>query len=85
MVVYQRLEFNLAQAPATPFLGNIPKGPSILSQGHLLNYVHSSFINNMQKLEKPEMSFNQKIDEENVKHVYNGILIMLRTTISWNL
>ena len=30
---------------------HIFKGHSILPQGHLLNYVHSSFIHNSQKLE----------------------------------
>ena len=31
--------------------GHIPKGCSILSQGHLLNYVHSSFIHTSLNLE----------------------------------
>jgi hypothetical protein len=49
----RKLEFNLPQGPATPLLGNKPKGPITrrLSQGNLLNYVHSSFTHNIQKLE----------------------------------
>ena len=31
--------------------GQLPKGCSIIPQGHLLNYVHSGFIYNSQKLE----------------------------------
>jgi hypothetical protein len=47
--------------------GHIPKGCSILPQGHMLNYVCSSFIHNNQKLETTKMSLNQRIDKEKNK------------------
>ena len=37
--------------PSNTTLGHIPKGRSIIPQGHLLNYVHSSIICNSQDLE----------------------------------
>ena len=37
-------------------LGHIPRGCSITPQGHLLNYVHGSFICNIQNLETIIMS-----------------------------
>jgi hypothetical protein len=52
------LEINLADPyssstsrPSYNTPGYITKGCSTILQGYLLNYVHSSFINNSQKLE----------------------------------
>jgi len=39
--------------PSYSIPGHIPKRCSTISQRHLLNYVHSSFIQNSQKLEQP--------------------------------
>ena len=47
----RKLEIDLPQDSAIP-LGHIPKGCSIIPQGHLFNYIQSSFIHNDQKLEK---------------------------------
>ena len=41
---------------------------------HLLSYVHKRFISNSQKLETAYMSFNWRMDKENVVHLHNGIL-----------
>ena len=49
-------------------LGHISKGCSTIPQGHLHNYVYSSFIYNSQKLETTYMSLNQRMDKENVEH-----------------
>ena len=54
-------------------LGHIPKGCSIIPQGHLLNYVRSSIICNSQNLETAQMSLNQRMDKENVVHLHNKV------------
>ena len=38
--------------PSNTTLGHIPKGCTLIPQGHLLNYVRSSIICNSQNLEK---------------------------------
>ena len=49
---FRKLEFSLPQDPQDATLGHILKRCcTILPQGHLLNYVHSSFICNNQNLE----------------------------------
>jgi hypothetical protein len=40
-----------------------------LVKGHMLHYVHSSLIYNIQKLERTQMSFNRGMDTENVLHL----------------
>ena len=40
----------------------------------MLHYVHSSLIYNIQKLERPQMSFYKGMDTENVVHLHNGVL-----------
>ena len=40
----------------------------------MLHYVHSSLIYNNQKLETTQMSFNRRMDTENVVHLQNGVL-----------
>ena len=47
----------------------------IIPQGDLLNYVHSNFISNNQKLETIQMSLNWRMDKENVIHLHNRILL----------
>ena len=41
-------------------LGHIPKRCSTIPQGHLLNYICSSFIHNSQKLETTQISLRDK-------------------------
>jgi hypothetical protein len=48
----------------------------------MLHYVHSSFICNIQKLERTQMSLNSGMDTENVVHLHNGVLIQLLKTMS---
>ena len=54
--------------------GHIHKRCYKISQRHLLNCVHSSFIHNSQKLQTRYMSLNWRMDTENVVHLHNGIL-----------
>jgi hypothetical protein len=50
LLFLRKLKTVLPEGPAIPFLGNTPKiCPTI--QGHMLHYVHRSFIHNRQKLE----------------------------------
>ena len=44
----------------------------------MLHYVHSSLIYNSQKLERTQMSFNRKMDTENMVQLYNGILLSIK-------
>ena len=44
----------------------------------MLHYVHSSLIYNSQKLERTQMSFNRRMDTENVVHLYNGLLSSIK-------
>ena len=41
----------------------------------MLHYVHSSLINNSQKLERTQMSLKGGMDIENVVHLHNGVLL----------
>jgi hypothetical protein len=44
----------------------------------MLDYVLSSLIYNNQKMETIQMSFNRRMDIENVVHLYNGLLSYLK-------
>ena len=50
MAVSQKIGNQSASRPSCIAPGHIPKGCSILSQGHLLKYVHSGFTHNNQTL-----------------------------------
>jgi hypothetical protein len=41
----------------------------------MLHYVHKCHINDIQKLEKKQMSLNIGMDTENVVHFHNGVLL----------
>ena len=45
-----------------------------IPQGHVLHYVHISFICNRQKLETTQISLNQRMDTEIVVHVHSEML-----------
>jgi hypothetical protein len=59
---------------------HILKRCSTIPQGHVLCYVHSSFIYNSQKLETTQMSLNQRMDTENVVQLHNFNTIQLLKT-----
>ena len=46
-----------------------------IPQGHVLNYVDSSYTHNSQKLEIAQMSLNWRMDKENVVYLHNEVLI----------
>ena len=62
----------LSPTSATP--GHIGKRYSTIPQGHLLKYVHSSFIFKSQKLKTTQMSFNWRMNKKNVVCLNNRIL-----------
>ena len=51
MAVSQKIGNQTTSRPNSNTLGHIPKGCSIIIQGHLLNYVHSTIICNSQNQE----------------------------------
>ena len=66
MMVSQKIE---NQPNSGPTLGHIPKVCSIILQGHLFNYVCSSFICNSHNLETTQKPLNQRMDKE-ILHIY---------------
>jgi hypothetical protein len=50
----------LGGALRAPLLAIFPQNTPIIPQGHLLNYLRSSFINNSQKLETTQMFETKK-------------------------
>ena len=70
----RKLGNNLPQDPVIPHIGCISKGCSIVLQGHVLNYVHSSIICHGQNLETTQIPLDQRMEKENVVHLHNGEL-----------
>jgi hypothetical protein len=61
--------------PSNTTLGNIPKIWLTMPQGHMFHYVHSSIVCDTQKLKTTQMSYQRRMDRENVVHLHNGILL----------
>ena len=74
-VISQNIQNQSTSNPSNTTLGHIPKRCRTISQGCLLNYVHSSIIHNSKKLETTKMPLNQRLDKEDVVHLYNGVLL----------
>ena len=51
VVISQKIRKQPSSRPSNTTFGYIPKEYSIVPQGHVLNYVHSSIICNSQNLE----------------------------------
>ena len=51
MVISQKIRKQPTSRPINTTFGYIPKGHSIIPQGHVLNYAHSSIISHSQNLE----------------------------------
>jgi hypothetical protein len=49
LAVSQKIRKDATSRPSCTTPGYIPKSSSIISQGHLFNYIHNSFICNSQK------------------------------------
>ena len=60
--------------PSNTTFGYISKGCSIVPQGHVLNYDHSSIVCHSQNLEAILMPLDRRINKENVVHLHNGVL-----------
>jgi hypothetical protein len=52
MALSQKIGYQSTSRPSYTTPGHIPEGYSTVPQGHSLNYVHSSFIRDSQKLGK---------------------------------
>jgi hypothetical protein len=63
----------------------MPKRCSILHQGHLLNYVRSSFVCNSQKLQTILVFISWRMDKEKVVHLHYWVLVNCSKVTSWNL
>ena len=74
MAISQKIRKQPSSRPSNTTFGYIPKGCSVVPQGHVLNYVHSSIVCHSQNLETTEMPLNQRMDKENVVHLHNGVL-----------
>ena len=74
MAVSQKIRNKSTSRPRNTTLGYIPKGYTVIPQGHLLNYIHSSIIHNSENLKTTYMLFNQRMDKENMVHLHNGVL-----------
>ena len=65
LAVSQKTGNSSISRPSETTTGHVLKGCSTKPQGYLLNYVHSSFIHNSQKLETAHMSLNGRMDTGN--------------------
>ena len=62
VAISQRIRKQSSSGPSNTTFGFIPKGCSILLQGHVVNYVHSSIVCHSQNL-KPEPGNNLNIPQ----------------------
>ena len=69
MVISQKIRKQSTSIASNTTLGYMPKGYSIVPQGHVLSYVHSSIICNIQNLETTYMSLNRRMDLKK-KYIY---------------
>jgi hypothetical protein len=65
----------LKKRPRHTTLGNIPKRCPTMPQGHVFHYVHKGLICDSQKLKTTQMSYDRRMDTDNVVHLHNGILL----------
>ena len=59
-VISQKIRKQSSSRPSNTTFGSISKGCSIVTQGHVLNYVHSSFVCHSQNLEKPKCPLTEE-------------------------
>ena len=74
MAISQKMKKQLISRPRNSTFGYILKKCSILSQGHVLNYVHSSIICHSQNLETTSIPLDWSMDKENVACLHNGVV-----------
>jgi hypothetical protein len=56
-------------------LAHIPKRCATIPQWHVFHYAHSSLNCDSQNLETTQMSYNGRMDTENMVHLHNVILV----------
>jgi hypothetical protein len=66
LVVFQKIDSSSTLRPRYTTPEYIPKRFTTIPQGHLFNYVDSSFIHNSQKLGPTQMSLDQKMNKGNM-------------------
>jgi hypothetical protein len=66
---------NLPEDTVIPLLGIYPKDAPSYQRILVPLYVHSSFTYNSLKLETIYMSFNQRMNKDNVIHLHNEVLL----------
>ena len=74
VVISQKIRKQPSSRYSNTTFGYISKGCSIVLQGHVSNYVHSSIVCHNQNLETTLMFLNQKMGKKNVVHLHNGVL-----------
>ena len=74
VAISQKIRKQPSSRPSNTTFGYISKGCSIVPQGHVLNYVHSSFLCHSQNLETTLMSLDRRLDRKNVVHLHNEVL-----------
>ena len=84
VAISQKIKKQPSSRPSNTTFGYISKGCSIVPQGHVLNYVHSSFACHSQNLETTLMPFDQRMDKQNVVHLHNGVLYSRKNNDSLN-
>jgi hypothetical protein len=75
---FQKFGSSSTPRPSCTTPGHIAKRSPSIPQGHLLNYVQSSFIHNSLNLETTYMSLNQRMDKEDMVHLHNRIPLSYR-------
>ena len=84
MEVPQKTKNRTTLRPSNCTTRHLPKRyRCVVLKGHMHPHVYSSTINNIQIMERAQMSINWWMDKEDVVHMYNGIL--LSHQIEWNL
>ena len=74
MLIFKKIMKQPSSRHRNTTFGYMPKGCSIIPQGHVHNYVYSSIVCHSQNLKTTKMALNQRIHKENVVHLHNEVL-----------
>jgi hypothetical protein len=75
LVVNHELDIVRLEDTAIPLLGIYPEYVPTGKKDTCSTMFLSSHIYNSQKLERIQMSFNRRMDTENLVHLHNGVLL----------
>ena len=84
MVTFQKIRKQPSSRLSNTTFGYIPKGCSIIPQGHVLTHVHSSIFCHNQNEETTWMALNQRMDNENVGLIFLICKMELLKHPLWN-